>query len=340
MEQKTTLIIFYSWQSDLSRETNQQAIASCLKTCFIGIEENNESIKLKLDEATRDEAGSPDIPTTIFKKISDSDIFVCDITTINHNETTIRKTPNPNVLIELGYAISILGWERIIMVFNNHFGDFKTELPFDLEKRRLTPFKIVGKTDKNGKLDLTSKFTTAIETIIKKNPAKPSDSKKKSTDEIKREKDLTNLKLIMSYINIPTFDNFLSKLPTDIIKDIFDYWNLFRIKYDSNAFYIYDKSLNEKLKNLRVSWGNIFNYMSLYRTASNGYNFRLIHLDEQTQNEFTSLNNECYNLNVLFKDLMVFIQENYLEIDLNELSSQAKSKLFIRKIDEGENYFK
>jgi hypothetical protein len=41
-----------------------------------------------------------------------------------------RRTPNPNVLVELGYALKALGDERVIVVVNTAFG--KEELlPFD-----------------------------------------------------------------------------------------------------------------------------------------------------------------------------------------------------------------
>lgn len=39
-----------------------------------------------------------------------------------------RPTPNPNVLIELGYAFKALGHERVILVFNRAFGKIE-ELP-------------------------------------------------------------------------------------------------------------------------------------------------------------------------------------------------------------------
>jgi len=62
------LTIFYSWQSDLPRDTNHGAIENCIKRAIINIEDVNDSFKLKLDEATRGESGSPEIPATISEK--------------------------------------------------------------------------------------------------------------------------------------------------------------------------------------------------------------------------------------------------------------------------------
>jgi hypothetical protein len=68
-------------------------------------------LKIILDEATRGESGSPNIPMTILEKIKVSDAFICDITTINSNAPEeLRRTPNPNVLFELGFAVAHLGW--------------------------------------------------------------------------------------------------------------------------------------------------------------------------------------------------------------------------------------
>lgn len=40
------------------------------------------------------------------------------------------KTPNPNVMIELGYAIKSLGWDRIILLYDKDFGEIE-EIPFE-----------------------------------------------------------------------------------------------------------------------------------------------------------------------------------------------------------------
>ncbi len=49
--------------------------------------------------------------------------------------TTSPLLVNPNVLVELGYALKALGEGRILMVMNTFFGKIG-DLPFDLPKRR------------------------------------------------------------------------------------------------------------------------------------------------------------------------------------------------------------
>jgi hypothetical protein len=67
-------------------------------------------------------------------------IFICDVSIINQGtKEEGRLTPNPNVLIELGYAFKALGPHRIIMVMNTAFGTVE-QLPFDLRLKRVLPY--------------------------------------------------------------------------------------------------------------------------------------------------------------------------------------------------------
>lgn len=93
-----------------------------------------------IDRDTQGLAGAPDIGDSIYDKIDSADIFIADVTIINHDYAG-RKTPNPNVLIELGYAIKALGWDRIILLYNKDFGEIE-ELPFDINHRRITSFAL------------------------------------------------------------------------------------------------------------------------------------------------------------------------------------------------------
>ena len=46
-----------------------------------------------------------------------------------------QPPPNPNVMLEYGYALDALGNQRLIGVFNKAFGK-PDDLPFDLRHRR------------------------------------------------------------------------------------------------------------------------------------------------------------------------------------------------------------
>jgi hypothetical protein len=111
--------------------------------------------------------GTPDIINEIFDKISDSHIFIADISFID-NKSEKRRFCNPNVLIELGYAAKVIGWDNIICVFNSQFGAVE-ELPFDLRHRRPLQYKITNHKDKSKDREfLKMQFTEAISSILNK----------------------------------------------------------------------------------------------------------------------------------------------------------------------------
>ena len=110
--------IFYSWQSDLPNKDNRSFIENCIKKAIKKLKVGFEpTLALTIDRDTQETIGTPDIAGTIFDKIAKADIFICDISIINNNSQS-RKCPNPNVLLELGYAIKTLGWDRIICFYN------------------------------------------------------------------------------------------------------------------------------------------------------------------------------------------------------------------------------
>src|SRR4051812_3984507 len=99
--------VFYSWQSDTPDQENRDFIREALEEAT-----NSFGDTFELDEATRGEPGSPDIPATILAKIRKCAIFVPDVTFIG--TVGKRAVLNPNVAIEYGIALAALDTGRII----------------------------------------------------------------------------------------------------------------------------------------------------------------------------------------------------------------------------------
>lgn len=114
--------LFYSWQSDTDNKFNRYFIEDCIKRALKKLSVNVESkIEWNLDRDTKGEFGTINIVESIFRKIDECHIYIGDITLINNSKEAtsvcnIKMTPNPNVLIELGYASSKIGWENIITI--------------------------------------------------------------------------------------------------------------------------------------------------------------------------------------------------------------------------------
>ena len=159
--------IFYSWQSDLPNNLNRGFIESCIQAAIQQISAENIHLEIAIDRDTIGVPGTPDITKEIFDKISDSHIFIADVSFIDDNHGK-RRFCNPNVLIELGYAAKVIGWENIICVFNSQFGIVE-ELPFDLRHRRPLQYKITNAQDKTkDRESLKRLFVAAISSIINK----------------------------------------------------------------------------------------------------------------------------------------------------------------------------
>lgn len=135
--------IFYSWQSDLASRTNRNLIEDSLKRALRAIARDEDAgVEPVLDRDTANLIGTPDIAQSILAKIATADIFVADVSIVSGPQQG-RPTPNPNVLIELGYAVAELGWENVVLVMNSAYGG-PEQLPFDLRGRRTVTYEMQG----------------------------------------------------------------------------------------------------------------------------------------------------------------------------------------------------
>lgn len=140
---KTNFKIFYSWMSDRPDKQNRKYIRNKLSADIKKLEKDL-SVKILLDSDSRSEDGSKPIDESILKKITACDYFICDITPIPKGISFWNKKtfiPNPNVLYELGFAVSAIGWNRCIMVYNERFGDI-SQAPFDIRNHVTVGYRI------------------------------------------------------------------------------------------------------------------------------------------------------------------------------------------------------
>lgn len=159
--------IFYSWQSDLPNKDNRSFIQGCIDKVQ---KKYKSTIAIEADRDTKNRTGSPDITTTIFEKIDDCDLFIADISIVNKPKYKLfrgkaRPTPNPNVLLELGYAASTLGWDRVICVYNSDYSEMDA-LPFDLRQHRITSYSLHGKKREEVQKSVIDAFSATIKGLI------------------------------------------------------------------------------------------------------------------------------------------------------------------------------
>jgi hypothetical protein len=220
--------LFYSWQSNLKKQKNllEKAITNTLKNIKKEI-----NIVIALDRDTKNKAGSVDIAQEILNKINSASIFVGDITFINVNPITkfLKKYrfPNPNVLIELGYSVRKLGWERIILIFNTKYGQIK-ELPFDINHHRVLSY--------SGDLkELERDLNSAIKLIIPLGNKIPNKDRDDEHD-------------------INAFNRIMEDVPEENMEYLFDLFTQNRYyRYDNTRFISYTNAKIKQPKNTFIN---------------------------------------------------------------------------------------
>lgn len=243
------LTIFNSWQSDTQH--NSKAIRAALRDASNKLEEKIAGLHIKNDEATSNQVGTMHIPSAILQNISDADIFVADLSTVGSTLDGKKKLQNPNVLIELGYAIAQLGWDRIILLFNKEFGEFK-DLPFDIEKRSCLDFRIVSHDDKNGIGLLREGLVMRIRQIIEADPSRPS----RMTEVLDRDKtnDMKTIKKILVWMPPAEMDYLLDEGTNRVKKALVECAEQLHQFTESLSFNVTDKTLRQRIVRLADSW--------------------------------------------------------------------------------------
>src|SRR6266567_5385993 len=139
--------IFWSWQSDTPGNTGRHFVRAALLDAITVLKqpeeieeptqaENRES--MHLDQDRQGVTGSPGLADTIKKKIEVSMVFIADITPVSKiakrkdvKGSREKRNMNPNVAIELGYALHALNESGVLLVLNEYYGG-REFIPFDL----------------------------------------------------------------------------------------------------------------------------------------------------------------------------------------------------------------
>ena len=326
-DKENRITIFYSWQSDLPDETNRRAIRNCLREASAKVEADIGNLHLYLDEATRGKSGSPNIPTTILEKIEASDIFVADVSIINAASKSLRKCPNPNVVFELGFAAAQLGWGRIIMLFNNMYGVL-SDLPFDFDRHRISPFSLSQGASKDDKQKLTYLLVTALKSVVSGNPKRPAELKIVSPEEKMRQRDVSNIRWVFSTIHLPTLDSHVDDAPYKFPERSFHFLIEFEAVMTSSLFHLYDQKLYRALRELHVAWTKATSYGSHYYVTRSGDAFIFINpgdisTDKTKEEAWYSISKATKKMERALARATTIVREQYLEIDLVETNDAA-----------------
>lgn len=323
------LRVFYSWQSDLPSPTNAGAIRDALRAAATEIEARSDGLAIQLDEATRNTSGSPNIAATIFKKIDSCEIYVADITIVTASGAP-RPCPNPNVLIELGYAIAQVGWERIVLLYNDAIGSFPSDVPFDIVQNRVAKYTYPSATKDHtsAKRRLRALVKAALEAVILKNPRTPQELRGTSPEAMRRSRDSENLTLLLSQIHLPTLDAHTERLPHLISDSAYWYWESFHGVVNNSLFHVNDQVLNEAIQRLHRSWETTMSYGIRYHTAPGSSThvfaqFGSASPSEEEGKDWDAIRVAADEMKIALKELLTYVRKEYVEIDTTQTSNAA-----------------
>lgn len=242
---------------------------------------------------------------------------------ITKNNNTYYQ-PRPNVIFELGWFISKLGRNNVLLIVKE-----KTEIFSDLQG------VLNEMVFKNSITEIYYKLEQELAAQELVTASEGADLNNIAT--IKREKDINNIRKCMSYINIEKFDLFLLQAPKFVLKDIFIFHAAFTDVFESNNTYFHDKRLKKHFRDFYRLWDLCLNYGHFYNTGNNDYySFDIpgdLFKDEVSEKCFNMLTRSNIRLSESFKELLNYIRECYPEIDLNQLSQNALSSFYNFEID-------
>lgn len=260
MKQKYT--IFYSWQNDT--DGDRQYVRNVLQNSVDALMKELE-VDIQIDSDSRDEDGEKSIDVAILKKIANCDFFVCDVTPVEKlhpSDEVYKEMPNPNVMLELGFAIGNIGWERCILVWNTLRGA-QQNAPFDIRNHITTGYEFSKEMSKE---ELNNKGLR-LKSVLK--------GKIERYDEIlaKQQLDLQgkhDYKVYRHWLQIAPFD--ILKESVDwfctnmgFYKEDFDMWDYLQSGYrNSIEFQFVDEELSTSMNDLVTNIANMEMFAAKY----------------------------------------------------------------------------
>jgi hypothetical protein len=160
-------VVFYAWQSDTLQRLNRHLIRAALNLAARSISADPAMrIKVRIDADTEGVLGHVPVTETILKKIAACDAFVPDLTFVASTATG-KLVPNPNVMLEYGYALRAKSHSVMIPVMNAAYGPAE-KLPFDMGHLRFPlQFNLPAMATNAQRRAVRSQLTEEFERILR-----------------------------------------------------------------------------------------------------------------------------------------------------------------------------
>jgi hypothetical protein len=171
-------VVFYAWQSDRLERFNRHLIRIALNMAAKAISEDPViGTQVRIDADTEGVLGHVPITATILNKIAACDAFVPDLTFVAEAEFG-KLVPNPNVMLEYGYALHAKSHSVMIPVMNAAYGP-ADQLPFDMRHLRHPlkynlPLTATNAQRREVRKTLTEQFEAILRLMVEQRMSQPS----------------------------------------------------------------------------------------------------------------------------------------------------------------------
>jgi hypothetical protein len=175
--------LFWSWQSESPVRIGRIFVREALKEAIDQLKlsadiEEPERDTTKIDHDPGRASSGTGLVREILNRIDAASVFVADVTSAGkigsggdiQPESAGNKLVNSNVALELGYALRALGEQKLILLFNSHYG-WQENLPFDVRNLAdAIPFTLTPNAGRPEieleRKKLTARLVSAIERAV------------------------------------------------------------------------------------------------------------------------------------------------------------------------------
>lgn len=216
-----------------------------------------------------------------------------------------------------------LGWNRVILLFNETFGEV-AELPFDFDRHRVSPYRIKEVKDSTDKLrDLCD---TALSLIIRENPPRPSEAF--DPEATKRTRDIRQLSDVLHALHWPTIEQHLESAPKHVSKDVLFFNEIFEAVRKGATFHLYDNKLLALLDNFGKHWHETLRFGERYDSRANLESYVFTYSDDartraREERDWNYIETELGKVRIAMRKLIDYVRDRYVELDPSVMSAEA-----------------
>ncbi len=321
MDKKREFNVFFSWQADINE--SRKIINKTLEKAAKELNARHADWHVNITSDTRGEDGSPDIEDAVLQKIREAHIFVADITPIAQleKEGNRKLLPNPNVMIELGYAIRRMDIDKQVILLVNEENDAinynAKDMPFDINHHKISMIK--------GDLTLTRRIEALLANLIEQ-PTAPNDNI--------YELDKESVTLLFSHFSTNIIDeflfgnnqNYIDRRIFDMCDDWYHYFN------NTGVFMIYDNKTLDVLTAFYTPFNKLalkcaLNYDTIHSNPCLAHIRGLVadeFQDPRQEEKFDEIVKDAIALQPIYKEMIKYIKLKY-RLDFYELSKKFEA---------------